>query len=95
MQHVCLLLQIQGLPFLDELALHHKPSSTLILTDTAFNFDEACLAALQPGLALRAYLSYAVQGRCCMTKPFGWLIKDAGGRAVCVWFQVAVATVLL
>jgi hypothetical protein len=72
-------MQIQGLPFLDELALLHKPSSTLILTDAAFNFDEACLAALKPGLALKTYLQWASQRPCCMTKPFRWLIKDAGG----------------
>ncbi|KAF6255327.1 hypothetical protein COO60DRAFT_1296641 [Scenedesmus sp. NREL 46B-D3] len=90
---------IQGLPFFDELALHHKPSSTLILTDMAFNFDEACLAALTPRLALRAYLSWAAQRPCCMTKPFRWLIKDAaavkGGfdqiLATCEFDQVSMA----
>jgi hypothetical protein len=72
------MMQIQGLPLLDELALHHEPSSTLILTDAAFNFDQACLAALKPGLALRTYLGWAAQQPCCLTKPFKWLVRDAG-----------------
>eukprot|EP00882_Tetradesmus_deserticola_P008935 GHRQ01009425.1.p1 GENE.GHRQ01009425.1~~GHRQ01009425.1.p1 ORF type:complete len:308 (+),score=132.41 GHRQ01009425.1:161-1084(+) len=90
---------IQGLPFIDELALHHTPSGTLILTDTAFNFDEPCLAALQPGLALRAYLRWAAQRPCCITQPFKWLIRDAAAvkasfdqiLATCEFDQVSMA----
>lgn len=81
---------VQGMPFIDELALHHKPSSTLILTDTAFNFDKACLQELQPGLALRSYLGWAVLRPCCVTKPFRWLVKDAA--AVKAGFDQMLAT---
>lgn len=70
-------IHLQGLSFLDELVFLHKPSSTLLLTDTAFNFDAECMAAAQPGLPLRLYLSWAGGRCCCMTKPFRWLISDA------------------
>lgn len=76
-------LQLQGVPFLDELVLLHKPSASLILTDLAFNFDEACMQQLQPGRILTTYLNWAGgHRRCCCTKPFKWLIKDPGGASV-------------
>lgn len=72
-------LQIQGASFLEELAILHKPSSTLIITDIAFNFDEACIQTTQPGWLFKAYLSLSDgYRRCCTTKVMSYMM-DPGG----------------
>jgi hypothetical protein len=102
---VLLLLQVQGLSLLDELVFLHKPSSTVILTDLAFNFppepqkqqQQQSLPAGQKTKAhdepeshqqqetlsvsgpIQLYLRFAGgDRRCCLTKPFKFLISDAG-----------------
>jgi hypothetical protein len=76
------------MPFLEELVFYHAPSSTLILTDIAFNFvpeAEQPMTMPQGLLGSMASLYLKLAGghrRCCMTKPFWFLIKDPGAFLV-------------
>eukprot|EP00878_Enallax_costatus_P047057 GHUV01057432.1.p1 GENE.GHUV01057432.1~~GHUV01057432.1.p1 ORF type:complete len:215 (+),score=46.49 GHUV01057432.1:580-1224(+) len=75
------IIPIQGARILDELALFHKPSRTLVLTDTAFNFDDEAKQSTQLGWLFRTYLSLAGgYRRCCMTKTFSFMIEPGQGR---------------
>lgn len=61
--------QVEGIPFLQELVLFHAPSSTAVLTDTAFNYSEA--AAAEVGWGVRLYLRLAGGiAPLAMTAPF-------------------------
>jgi hypothetical protein len=68
--------QIQGCSALDELAFLHKPSSTLILTDLAFNLSKS---DQRVGLLSKLYLSwYGGFQPCCVTSAFKGLFNDPG-----------------
>lgn len=85
---LCTYLQIHGAKLLDELALFHKPSRTLILTDTAFNFDDDILETTKPGWLFTTYLTWFGGFRpCCMTKTISYMV-DPGKRSeiiTCQW----------
>jgi len=65
-------LPIRGMPFLSEVALFHRISRTLILTDLAFNFKPGDQSALTH-LYLKLAGGYQ---ECCVTHPFRLMIKD-------------------
>lgn len=70
-------LQMKGAEGFQELAFFHKPSSTLILADLAFNFDDRFKHTEDPGMLFNLYLSLSGGNRrCCISKPLKHVIKD-------------------
>eukprot|EP00775_Hariotina_reticulata_P002679 gene2679-2980_t len=71
---------VKGCSALDELAFLHKPSSTLILTDLAFNLSKS---DGRVGWLSKLYLSwYGGYQPCCVTSPFKGLFNDPGATVL-------------